>query len=202
MTLAELCPLLPAELAEKIEARQRYRNVWPVETAGQRSLWHATCSHRMYNLGCDEFEALLASAHYACQRCSGTNERLYIDHDHEIGMWGVRGILCPACNSLLGRVDAGRSPADDLTARYLANPYPHRHPFEVGGQHTLYTLVFWTYQAEESIAARKAGWPIDKVARMGVLRRTKKWKAWREQWQCESGTHLLIELLASLEARS
>lgn len=53
-----------------------------------------------------------------CDICGGNN-RLMFDHDHEQGK--MRGILCIACNSLLGH-------SDDLPDRLLAaKNYLHKH---------------------------------------------------------------------------
>jgi hypothetical protein len=45
---------------------------------------------------------------------------LVIDHDHDIGKWAVRGLLCTGCNTTLGHAKAKRHPN---TARYLMRPW-------------------------------------------------------------------------------
>lgn len=87
---------------------------------------HKTCTrHRLYALSCEQFEALLARAAGHCEICGaeGEPERpgccLYIDHEHNVGMWAVRGLLCYVCNcSLQAR---RRIPPTPEIKRYVAN---------------------------------------------------------------------------------
>jgi uncharacterized CHY-type Zn-finger protein len=96
----------------------------------ERSLWHRSCQHLIYDLTCADFERLLAEAQFACQRCHQPNERLGIDHDHRVSQSKVRGLLCPKCNRHLSFVDAGTKPMDTATTAYLANPFVRTATFE------------------------------------------------------------------------
>jgi hypothetical protein len=58
-----------------------------------------------YPLDVDAYLALLESQHYACAICFDAPDDPYtlqVDHCHETG--AVRGLLCPNCNSALGRL--------------------------------------------------------------------------------------------------
>lgn len=81
-------------------------------------------THRHYMMDCATFDALWKRARGRCEICRTPPERtahgmLHIDHDEEVGRWGVRGLLCSRCNSSLHRtiLDAKR------VAAYLANPW-------------------------------------------------------------------------------
>jgi hypothetical protein len=121
----------PEPLATALTYHQVWRDAWPPVTRRTPTSWHrhTGCNHRQYNLTCEQLDELLDMAGHACQRCRTCTEPLWIDHDHALGMWGVRGLLCPLCNSHLGQVDTGRKPMDELTFRYLLTPYPYRRPF-------------------------------------------------------------------------
>lgn len=60
---------------------------------------------KRYNLTIQAFRALLASQKGLCAICGesekGRFSRLSVDHDHETK--AIRGLLCSACNSGLGR---------------------------------------------------------------------------------------------------
>lgn len=62
---------------------------------------------RIYGLTPESFAALLDSQQGRCKLCSNTqgakNKRLAVDHDHVTGK--VRGLLCNACNTMLGMVE-------------------------------------------------------------------------------------------------
>lgn len=86
----------------------------------QLSLWHPmSCTHRVYQMTCEEFEQLWARANGLCERCRAAWHPLQIDHDHKLGFAAVRGLLCPKCNTHMKFVDAGTRLADEPTARYL-----------------------------------------------------------------------------------
>lgn len=93
------------------------------------------CSHRVYALTCDEFEALRERANDRCELCSITAEEssfgvLHIDHE---GAWGwlakVRGLLCGRCNTGL---DLPTVVPPERRAAYVANAFhltlPPRRP--------------------------------------------------------------------------
>lgn len=80
--------------------------------------------HRRYHLTCEEFAVLLAAFSDQCGICSisGTEARpprLVIDHDHEVGNWAVRGMLCSGCNR---RIRDNVKPPPEAKA-YLASPW-------------------------------------------------------------------------------
>jgi hypothetical protein len=52
-----------------------------------------------YGIAAAEFDALRISQDGRCAICPET-ERLVVDHDHDTGR--VRGLLCGACNKMLG----------------------------------------------------------------------------------------------------
>lgn len=81
------------------------------------------CSHRAYQLDCDDYDRLIAHAGGRCQACSVAPEEtphgfLVIDHDASVGQWAVRGVLCSKCNTAL---PDGSSPG--WAAGYLARPW-------------------------------------------------------------------------------
>jgi hypothetical protein len=57
---------------------------------------------RIYGIGLDDYEALLARQGGRCAICGVTAPArgLFVDHCHDTGM--VRGLLCGPCNSALG----------------------------------------------------------------------------------------------------
>lgn len=70
-----------------------------------------TCTRETWLIakyGIDEaaYKAILKGQKYKCKICgilaaeSSTTGILVVDHDHKTGM--IRGLLCPACNKMLG----------------------------------------------------------------------------------------------------
>ncbi|MFD5814400.1 endonuclease domain-containing protein [Streptomyces sp. NPDC127038] len=87
---------------------------------------HASCYHTGYSLTCAEYDDLRRLAKGRCKICKAETARLFIDHDHALGVWAVRGLICHRCNQHLKVVDAGRgAPGPDVT-RYLANAWHRR----------------------------------------------------------------------------
>lgn len=81
-----------------------------------------TCPpHASRGLTCERYEELVADAGGSCQIC-GDNRHLVIDHDHGVGDWAVRGILCSTCNAFLYWMEG---PSKDA---YLASPWYAAHP--------------------------------------------------------------------------
>ena len=78
--------------------------------------------HKNYRLNCAQYEDLIARSGQKCEIC-GTpgilmpQEKLYIDHD--ITPWGVRGLLCLRCNTVLGQTKDGWPDGQE----YLANSW-------------------------------------------------------------------------------
>lgn len=63
---------------------------------------HETHTHCLYGLTCEQYEELLADSRRNCQLCGEESARkLVIDHDHAVGQWAVRGLLCDRCNGML-----------------------------------------------------------------------------------------------------
>lgn len=62
-----------------------------------------SCRHWRYQLTCVEFGQLLKRANGVCEICGRFARKPYIDHDHDLGVWAVRGLVCPSCNTRLAR---------------------------------------------------------------------------------------------------
>lgn len=75
-----------------------------------------------YGLSIEEYDTLLNRQGGKCAICHTTQpyktvlRRFYVDHDHKTGK--VRGLLCCACNSWLGRIQ------DDPEAGIRVTKYP------------------------------------------------------------------------------
>lgn len=80
---------------------------------------HPACTHLGYALTCAEFDLLSARAAGCCERCATPAARLQIDHDHALGGWAVRGLVCHTCNSHLRLVDSGRVTPSARDRAYL-----------------------------------------------------------------------------------
>lgn len=74
-----------------------------------------------YQLTCDEMGALLTRSGGVCEICGRGMRKPYIDHDHELGKWAVRGLLCPSCNVRLA-LRPGFLDEPEVVA-YLANAF-------------------------------------------------------------------------------
>lgn len=148
---------------------------------------HASCSrHRTYALDCDQFDALLERSGARCELCDLESSAsawgmLHIDHEHQVGRWAVRGLLCDGCNHRLQR--GRRLPDTPPLRRYLANAW-YRQELErlgisdematepgVGSSVATSTRSYMRLPAESD-----ACW----VSRRGGLRCT--FKSWRELW--------------------
>lgn len=53
---------------------------------------------------------------------------LNIDHDHALGWWAVRGLVCDRCNQVVRRVEAREYPDWLPVKRYLDNPWHATQP--------------------------------------------------------------------------
>jgi hypothetical protein len=105
------------------------------EAVASQATTHATCSsHRRYWLTCDQYERLVQACGDCCQICRRPaaecrpHQKLYIDHDQHYGVWAVRGLLCPRCNSLL----ISDRPDPEWAFDYLATPWFRRAYAEMG----------------------------------------------------------------------
>lgn len=148
----------PDIVIRELAPLQRYRDSYPTLTGQSVSLWHNTCLHRRFNLTCEQYETLLAESNYCCRRCGQASSRLHVDHDHDLGMWAVRGIVCPWCNNHLGRVDNGLTPCDAVSRTYLDNPPTWRRPFNRKPFHAFTTLVQMWESSHGIPKARHIGW--------------------------------------------
>lgn len=86
------------------------------------------CQHSMYMLTCEEFDRLRSAARGVCARCGRSDKPLVVDHDHAVGDWAVRGMICHKCNSIMALVDRGARPATGVTVHYLANAWYKSRP--------------------------------------------------------------------------
>lgn len=93
---------------------------------------HASCYHVGYSLSCAEYDDLRRLARGRCKICQEPTATLLIDHDHALGDWAVRGLVCQLCNQHLRRVDAGRRKKSPAVSRYLANAWHRRQPTSAG----------------------------------------------------------------------
>lgn len=88
---------------------------------------HTTCQHKIYRLTCAQYVGLLVDTGNLCQICTTPARdtwrgKLVIDHDHDHGIWAVRGLLCPRCNTSLERGEV-----TPQQAAYLASPWYGRN---------------------------------------------------------------------------
>lgn len=87
------------------------------------------CAHRRYYLTCSEYDDMRDITGGRCWLCavpenlSSTFTLMVPDHDHTLGRWAVRGLLCKACNIRVERPHL--HPGLDI-AGYLANPWHQR----------------------------------------------------------------------------
>lgn len=94
---------------------------------------HPSCYHTGYRLSCDEYDDLLAKADGRCMLCA-TVAKLNIDHDHALGEWAVRGLVCKFCNVHLRFIDAGTAVASSSVRAYLANAWHVSQPSSAAKQ--------------------------------------------------------------------
>ena len=85
---------------------------------------HSSHSHKRYGLSCREFDQLRQRASGRCEICEPWVPRfgvLHVDHDHALGLWAVRGLLCANCNI---RIEVTQGFVNQPAVRaYLANPF-------------------------------------------------------------------------------
>jgi Recombination endonuclease VII len=77
--------------------------------------WHARNPEKIkgynlarYGMSFDDYSAMREAQNQACAICLRPFEdnqrmRAHVDHNHETGK--IRGLVCPKCNYILGRVD-------------------------------------------------------------------------------------------------
>lgn len=81
--------------------KERYHNWLRCRPCGSLMM-RAGALKRKYGISLGDFEAMRIKAGNACEICKKppTSRGLFIDHDHSTG--AVRGLLCSACNRMLG----------------------------------------------------------------------------------------------------
>lgn len=89
---------------------------------------HDSCTHLGYSLTCAEYDELRALAAGQCMRCAVRTDALQIDHDHALGQWAVRGLVCHPCNHDVKFIDAGRRQAAPRDLEYFANAWHTKRP--------------------------------------------------------------------------
>lgn len=113
---------------------------------------HTSCTHKQYAVSCVEFNALAATAGGCCQMCQTPTAPLVIDHDHALGMWAVRGLLCTSCNVTLGRIEHGRKGMTPAAGRYLDAPW-----HQAQGWTPAPRQVDWRARVECTVCGRTVG---------------------------------------------
>jgi hypothetical protein len=72
----------------------------------KRMLWRKGV-RRLYGLSEEQFNKILEQQDHCCAICSAPQtsfaRRPHVDHDHKTGF--IRGLLCPRCNTALGKLD-------------------------------------------------------------------------------------------------
>lgn len=77
---------------------------------GHTERFDLNCTHTLYGLTCEAYDALRDRAEDACEICrtadhETTRGKLIIDHFQGGGLFFVRGLLCDKCNSVMSRHD-------------------------------------------------------------------------------------------------
>lgn len=99
-----------------IEARKRYNS----SEVGKEKIKLAVRRYQRKKNGFSPelFDNLLIKQNYMCAICSkDIDESSHADHNHATGL--ARGILCPGCNTLLGRLERVGFSWVDLAKEYL-----------------------------------------------------------------------------------
>lgn len=89
------------------------------------------CNHTLYSLTCESYDRLWRRANGCCELCGRRLivESMAIDHDHTLGRWAVRGLLCITCNAhRLRYMESGAVPLSARAMHYLANAWHLKHP--------------------------------------------------------------------------
>lgn len=96
-------------------AHQRYKERWPDRIKAAQDRYRATAKYRRnsadkarrraYGITPEQYDFLILRAAGFCELCGAqgakTDDReLVVDHDHTSGL--VRGLICQACNKVLG----------------------------------------------------------------------------------------------------
>jgi len=90
-----------AKNRESIRAKRR--EAWANNTNGYRDKSSDHLNQWRYGVTPEQYQAMLDGQDNRCAIClEEFAKRPHVDHDHATGK--VRGLLCPNCNSMLGRV--------------------------------------------------------------------------------------------------
>lgn len=144
---------------------------------------HATCTrHRSYMLYCEDWDEILKRSGGKCELCGADGRdlawgRLHIDHEHHVGKWAVRGLLCDACNHKL-RIDR-RIPQTDAIKRYLENAWYRKEIERLG-----LTLEMPPEPGEGSSAA-VFGRHFMRIGGRWICEQGSRsvWRSWNELWR-------------------
>jgi hypothetical protein len=99
---------------DKIAYMRRYNSL-PTTKKRTKDWYRDRDLRRFYGLSFDEFIALAAKTDDQCPIC-GVNPATHVDHDHVTGK--IRGIICNACNRLIGRLDDKQGMLERLVTYY------------------------------------------------------------------------------------
>jgi recombination endonuclease VII len=113
----------PIPLPEAIRRSMRW---WQRDTTTAAHLHsESNCvNHKQYWLTCEKYDDLLRRSDFACEICAkphqnnGIYKKPHIDHDHDLGRWAVRGLLCHSCNTSLDYPSMA-----ECRSAYLANSW-------------------------------------------------------------------------------
>jgi hypothetical protein len=83
--------------ADRLAKAKAYRESHP-------EMYREAHRKRTYGLSPEQQRAVISACNARCAICGGTGTKrgLFFDHDHSTGK--VRGVLCEACNTAIGRM--------------------------------------------------------------------------------------------------
>jgi hypothetical protein len=115
----------------------------------------------MYQMTCDEYEELRAETGNTCTICGIAGELtkpglLYLDHDEQVDIWAVRGLLCPSCNVCV--TSHPRKIGLDRVAAYFDGAWYRRRLAAIGQLHAPHRKVHSWRRPDGSIEVT-AIWP-------------------------------------------
>ena len=95
---------------EKVLKLREVSRMWRIENPerSKLSVRNATLKKK-YGIGIEEYNILLEEQNFGCAICESTDTKvswstnLHVDHDHDTG--AIRGLLCQACNTSLGKMN-------------------------------------------------------------------------------------------------
>ena len=119
----EWLPVVQLATSEGITATDVVRHSLAISMRATALGRYHRCQHSNYRMTCADYDELEARAIGCCQLCGVRSERLWLDHDHDIGDHAVRGLVCPKCNAHMRRIDDGTRVIDAPTAAYIENAW-------------------------------------------------------------------------------